>query len=193
MSSSWLTSTFFHPAIARLSDGQYDALVAQAKYKRGDAAWVLPLGAGVGMALGWLGLSAVLMRIVRQVAAPAGPLTQIVTDPATGASRLVTVWPGVAGTGPWWGASVVVAVLLGLAAAAACRFALISGSVRTLVNKAGCPFCEFSLTGLKIDADNGVVCPECGGRVLLHEHRIKREDVELFCAPVGAGPRGAHL
>lgn len=192
MSQGWITSTFFHPAIARLSDEQYDALVEQAKRKRGDAAWVLPLGAGVAALVGWLGFSALLIRIVRQVAAPGGPLTQIVTDPATGASRVVTVWPGVPGTGQWWGGSVVVALLLALAAAALCRHALITRSVRSLVNRGGCPFCEFSLVGLKVDVDNAVVCPECGERVFLHEHRIKREDVELFRAPIGAGPRGAH-
>ncbi len=89
----------------------------------------------------------------------------------------------------------VVAGTVFLAAFFGLRWTMIVRSIHNILNKAGCPFCDFSLVGLKIEMGK-VRCPECGGDVYLHEHRLNPDDLipdSHRNAPIpGAGPRGAY-
>lgn len=76
----------------------------------------------------------------------------------------------------WAVGNLLVGVLISVAVAVAVRWYLLVRSIKRLINRAGCPFCEFSLVGLRIE-HGWVRCPECGQRVYLHEHRLSEEDI----------------
>jgi hypothetical protein len=199
----WFKGLFFHPAIARLSDDQFDHYAQQARARRGDAIWVVPLALGVLAAGAWLLLAGVLIEFVQSAGTLPAPAPQLQVVPGTPgpaqlfggpATQVALVTPVSGAVRAWWGTNVVVALLIAAAVVALAYYALLLASIRALANRGGCPYCEFSLAGLAIGPDNAVTCPECGQRVYLHEHRIKREDIETGAlAPLpGPGPRGAY-
>lgn len=157
---------FAMPELRGYSDEQVQSFIWQAKIRRGDAIWVLPMLAGLAAAGAWMlmvfGLAALIAS--RVGGSPAG----------------------------WWPLTLFVAVTLFLGAFLALRRVLIARSLKNMLNKAACPYCDFSLVGLTITHET-VQCPECGSRVVLHEHRLHREDIEIAPPPfAGAGPMGAY-
>jgi len=166
------SSLFSVPELAEYSDEEFDRLVWQAKLRRGDAVWVVPMAAGLLAAAAWMGFGALLTY------------------------GLKSAGSGLVGA-PfkyWLLGNAFVALLTAIAAGACVRWVMIVRSVRRIINRAGCPFCEFSLVGLKVQ-HGWVRCPECGQRVYLHEHKLTPEDLVTEAqkrAPLeGAGPMGA--
>ncbi|MBX3404802.1 MAG: hypothetical protein KF699_15440 [Phycisphaeraceae bacterium] len=153
-----------YPEFDGYSDEQCRKLLLQARLRRGDAAWVLPLLAAGGFAAAW---SVIALGLVRIAAALLG-LT------LTGESTLLGVFMFVTP------AFIVVYSWV--------RRSMLVRSVRRLVNRAACPFCEFSLVGLPVKI-NTVRCPECGEKVRLSEHGIRHEDLRpgLPYPPSSAG------
>jgi hypothetical protein len=173
---SFYSSIFQIPGLSNYSDAEYERLVAQAKLRRGDAIWVLPGLAGVLAAGAWIGIG-IAMFVAMQAAG---------SSPTGLALRGLGL------------ANILAAVLIGVAVAVAVRWVLLVRSIRRIVNRAGCPFCEFSLVGLRVQ-HGWVQCPECGQRVYLHEHRLSEEDIltdeerHKPIAGLGAGPMGAYV
>jgi hypothetical protein len=157
------TRDFMH-----ISDQEYRKLRTKAIERRGDAAWVVPSLIGVAGAGFWM-LTAVALNELY------GTLTGL-SQAAVNAGGMVNIQV----SRGWWGANAVVAVLICIAAYSLTRWILIARTIRLLINRSACPFCEFALFGLQVGPDNGVTCPECGERVYLHEHRIRREDVQAL-------------
>jgi hypothetical protein len=153
-----------YPEFDGYSDEQCRKLLLQARLRRGDAAWVLPLLSAGGLAAAW---SVVALGLIRVAAALLG-LT-------------------LAGVGVllWLVMAVAPVFVVGFAWV---RRAMLVRSVRRLVNGAACPFCEFSLVGLPVRI-NTVRCPECGEKVRLTEHGIRQEDLRagLPYPPASAG------
>lgn len=164
------------PDADKYSDEQYERLVIQARLRRGDAIWVLPLAAGILAAGAWIGVPVLLGYVLNQ-------------------SLAGKVAPMNFGNYSWLALNGVVMVTLFLAASIGVRWMMIVRSIRNIVNKAGCPFCEFSLVGLSVTMGK-VKCPECGSDVFLHEHRLTVDDLipeSQKNAPLaGPGPMGAY-
>lgn len=164
------------PEVDKYSDEQYERLIIQARIRRGDAIWVLPLGAGLLAAGMWMMVAIFLGKVVLTTAP--GRLAPI--------AMVNTRWLILNG---------VVMMVIFLAATIGVRWLLIVRSIRNILNRAGCPFCDFSLVGLKIEHGR-VKCPECGSSVFLHEHRLNADDLipeSQKQAPLqGAGPLGAY-
>lgn len=162
------------PDVDHYSDEQYERLIIQAKLRRGDAIWVLPLAAGILAALIWTGVAIGIDTVLSKTASPA----------------LV----GVASS-RWYLLNGVVMLTIFLAAYFGVRWIMIVRSIRNILNRAGCPFCEFSLVGLRIQFGK-VTCPECGSAVFLHEHRLNPDDLipetQRRTPFEGAGPSGAY-
>ena len=160
--------------LSKYTDEEYERLVWQAKARRGDALWVIPTGVGILAAAAWVGVAVLIqmgfLRMGPTVAAPSMMKFGVL--------------------------NAVVALAIAFAAGSAVRWVMIVRSIRRIVNKAGCPYCEFSLVGLRVQS-GWVRCPECGQRVYLHEHRLTEDDLIPdggWYRPVeGAGPRGAYL
>lgn len=158
-----------HPEFDGYSDEQCRKLLLQARLRRGDAAWVLPLLAASGFAAAW---SVVALGLVRIAAALLG-LT--LTGEATLLGMIIIVGPAFVVVYSW------------------VRRSMLVRSVRRLVNRAACPFCEFSLVGLPVKI-NSVRCPECGEKVRLSEHGIRHEDLRpgLPYPPATKGEGARH-
>ncbi len=171
----FLSKLFSVPELNKYSEKEYERLVWQAKLRRGDAIWVIPCGAGVLAAAAWIAIGVVF--VVSMKASGTAP---------TGAALRV-----------WGAANIFVAILIAVAVATAVRWMLLVRSIRRLINKAGCPFCEFSLVGLRVD-HGWVRCPECGERVFLLEHRLSPDDLlteqerNKPLPSLGAGELGAY-
>lgn len=169
------------PELDGCTDAECERMVVRAHMRRGDAAWVLPLlvGAGAGVAVVW---GAVILGTILATARSGG-------NPPTHNAE-VTIW--------------AVALTLGLGVLGVLyvlvQRRMIIATLRDLANRAGCPYCEFSLVGLT-PKNNAVKCPECGELVVLHDHGIAREDLlgntlgaraALRAKKHGAGPLGAY-
>ncbi len=185
---SFLSSIFQIPELSSYSDDEYDKLVRQAKLRRGDAIWVIPGLAGALAGIAWISVGiAVMVAIKASNAAAAAAVSAAGGIPAASPSLR-----------EWAVGNLLVGVLIAVAAAVAVRWYLLVRSIKRLINRAGCPFCEFSLVGLRVE-HGWVRCPECGQRVYLHEHRLSEEDIltdEQKRAPIkglGAGPMGAYV
>jgi hypothetical protein len=168
----FISSLFSVPELEKYSEKEFEHLVWQAKLRRGDALWVLPFGAGMVGAAAWVGVWVLLTMGIKALGTPlTGTLLQ-----------------------GWGAANLLVCLLVWAAIAMTVRWMLIVRSVRRIINKAGCPFCEFSLVGLRVQ-HGWVRCPECGQRVYLHEHRLTEDDLILdkdrYRPLPGAGPTGA--
>lgn len=153
-----------YPEFDGYTDEQCRKLLLQARLRRGDAAWVLPLLAAIGFAAAW---SVVALGLVRIAAALLG---LALTRQSTLLAMFMIVTPALVVVYSW------------------VRRGMLVRSVRRLMNGAACPFCEFSLVGLPVKI-NTVRCPECGEKVRLTEHGIRQEDLRagLPYPPASAG------
>src|SRR5690606_2252263 len=133
-------------------------LMCQAKARRGDAMWIVPLGA-VGLLLLALGAGATLAGFVISGVRSGSP--GFWGDPAVEA---VYAWALIiAGPG-----AVITWIVV--------RRELIMRSVLRHLVKARCPYCTFNLAGLKVDF-GAVVCPECGERIVLADEGLTPDDL----------------
>jgi hypothetical protein len=171
----FISSFFSVPELNKYSEEEFERLVWQAKLRRGDAVWVLPMGAGLLAAALWIG-ACVLLTLSMKL---------------TGVKLSGMVLRG------WGLANILVTVMVYIAVFMAMRWMLIVRSVRRIINKAACPFCEFSLVGLPVKL-GWVRCPECWQRVYLHDHRLTEEDLvpeherHKPLSGIGAGEMGAY-
>lgn len=166
----FLGDIFHPPELEKVSEEEYDRLVWQARYRRGDAIWVIPLLSGILAAAAWGGIAWLLTLSFRAFAGG-----QLISQ----------------GLGRWVGVNIIVACLFFIAGVMLTRWTMIVRSIRIMLNRAACPFCDFSLVGLTI-SDGAVKCPECGQRVVLHEHRIHEADITIPRPFDAAGERGAY-
>jgi hypothetical protein len=184
---SWpavLTAYSDLPEMSARSADEQRTLVRQAARRRGDALWVVPmLWAFVALAV-WGGISFGIVRLVMAYAA----------------ARTTTGQPQMPG-------QITSLLILGgfttfIATWTLARRALVIRSLLFLVNKAGCPFCHFSLVGLSPEKEGGtgskpvVRCPECGELVSIFDHGIMPDDLlterDKRRPFMGAGPAGAY-
>lgn len=174
--------------LAGKSDAEIRRLLWRAAARRGDALWVVPLGLALGAAaaaalIGW--------QIARITAAALGVSATAPTAPPVGAGAAAT--PGLP---PSLRAALVVVTLgvFGLTWVVVRRF-MVLRTVRRMLNRVACPFCGFSLVGLR-PSGAYVTCPECGERFDLYAHGLSREDLlteaEKRRPFAGAGRFGAY-
>jgi ssDNA-binding Zn-finger/Zn-ribbon topoisomerase 1 len=158
------------PQLAAVSAERRQHLIEMAKIRRGEAIWLLPLAfaapAGFIMCAALLSLTAATM----------GPA------PAGGGFSLF---------------SVAMALLLGALPAFITVFALVRRvmiirSLRLMLNRTACPYCEFELRGLPLDGET-VRCPECGERSTLHELRVSRTEMQTENQRAPSGEDEDHL
>lgn len=175
----------------KYSDIECQGLVVQAQGRRGDAAWVVPLGLAlsIGLVVGAFGYMASLVALT---AAGGGRAPVAGATAGASASQAVSGGVGVpASTATVTsGAPVNVdaltkvlmtGVFAAVIATVIVAFILIQRemlvrTMRKIIARALCPFCEFSLVGL-IARSGRVCCPECGEEVVLSEHRISEDDL----------------
>ncbi len=170
------SAIFAIPELEKYSDDEFAVLMRKARLRRGDALWVVPVFWGIVGAVVWVGVTAVMTFGLR----------------STGLS--------LAGNGMarWLMLNVFVGALVAVAVGAAARWWMLVRSIRRLLNKAGCPYCEFSMVGLRVK-QGWVRCPECGQRVYIHDLHLTEEDLmtdaERYAPPpeVGAGEMGAYV
>lgn len=144
-----------YPEFDGYSDEQCRKLVLQARLRRGDAAWVLPLVAAIGLVAAWTILGAGLLLMLASLSGRPLPSPVTFVTPI-----LLFEIPGFIVAYVW------------------VRRLLLVRSIRRIVNRAVCPFCEFSLVGLPVKLA-AVTCPECGQKVRLYTHGIRPEDLEV--------------
>lgn len=180
------------------SEAERRRLVYKALTKRGDAAWILPLLAAVTATAIWVFAGMGLARIVTIAAgpaaaapAPAAPPPAVgaaSTNPATSAANTPAATSGVivvttppAAPPPVvlrplrtlvWGLGLIVF----LATFVTTRRVLVVRTIKRLLNRTGCPFCEFNLIGLR-PLGTYITCPECGERFDLLQHGMKPDDL----------------
>lgn len=170
-SLSDLLLSLFRPAdLEHVPESRYRQLIARALLKRGDAAWLIPLVLGLIAACIWLVAGYALVI-------------------ALSSSSVVPNWSRIGFV------NVTIAAILTIAVGAVIRWKMVTTSIRRLLNKAACPYCEFSLVGLEVEF-GGVVCPECGERLLLSELGLTKDDLiptSVSMTPFdGAGKLGSY-
>jgi hypothetical protein len=159
-------------------------LVRQAARRRGDALWFIPMLTALAAAAVWAGVAYGIARIVIDYKAARSP---------TGQGSLSQQLAGML---------VVAGFLVFFLTYALMRRSMVLRSLLFIVNKAGCPYCQFSLVGLKPESLGGtgakpvVRCPECGELVAIFDHGIMIDDLlterEKRRPLAGAGPSGAY-
>lgn len=142
---------FRPPDLEHIPDRRYRDLIERAICKRRDAVWLIPLSVFLAVIFALSILNYALITLV----APTGAKVN---------------WSKV------WFAYILIASPIAFGAASLVRWRMITASIRRLVDKASCPYCEFSLKGLVVEKDT-VTCPECGQRVVLHENNLTPEDL----------------
>lgn len=182
-------------------------LVYKALVKRGDAAWIVPLLAAVSAAALWvfIGMAVARVATIASVGGPAAPAATNPSNPtaiAGGSSAppgviVVTTPPAappLAILRPLktlvWGLGLIVF----LAAFVTTRRVLVVRTIKRLLNRTGCPFCEFNLIGLRPQGTY-ITCPECGERFDLLQHGMKPDDLVMAGQGrkfEGAGRFGAY-
>lgn len=161
------------PQLDRLTDEQCEELAIRARTERGDAAWMIPVGAGVLLAFVSAGVLYMLSLLTLTAAGAGGGGGKAPVAGSTAAANLKPL---------------ETVLFLGVAAGAIAVFFLvmilvhrvmIARTMIRLTRRGDCPFCDFSLVGLVVDRAKGgtVRCPECGRVVVLVEHRIREEDL----------------
>lgn len=172
------------PEMRSKTPAQQRRLLWQASNRRGDALWVLPMLLACAVAVVWAGMGygAVRMIVAYQVA----------RSPTARADLPMNIIRLIAGTG----------VLLFIATWVLMHRVMVMRSLMFLLNRAGCPYCHFSLVGLKPESLGGVGakpmirCPECGEMVSLFDHGILPDDLltdrERRTPLPGAGPMGSY-
>jgi hypothetical protein len=153
-----------YPEFDGYSDEQCRKLVLQARLRRGDAAWVMPLLAALGLMVAWTIFGGGLLVLIASMAGRNLPPFGTFLTPI-----FLFEIPGFIVAYVW------------------VRRIMLVRSIRRLINRAVCPFCEFSLVGLPVKV-NAVICPECGQKVQLTAHGIRREDLDVDAPDVFAPP-----
>lgn len=151
-----------YPELNDYSDEACERMIWAARARRADAMWVVPLAAIIGVNLVVAALTIVTARVMLRAAAQ---------RTASGGAALPISIPAV------WMLSLGVMVVVGLWIWVAVRRVLIIRSVLNHLEKARCPYCLFSLTGLLLDLGS-VVCPECGQRIVLADEGWTPEDLK---------------
>lgn len=168
MLGNTLLSLFRPKDLEHIPERKYRQLIFQALVRRGDAAWAVPAVVGIVAAMAWIAAGAAVAALVTR-----------------------------GGGGVNWmrvgAVNVMIGGLVAFTVGSVVRWRMVTASIRRLINKAVCPYCEFSLMGLQAEY-GGVVCPECGERVMLGELGLSPED--LHEAPntpyAGAGRLGSY-
>lgn len=217
----WLRVTRFYrgdPSFDRVSDERCETLVVQARVQRGDAAWIVPGALAILIGAVVAGFGFLVTNLIMQVAGGGGGGGSATVSAVAGGGV-----PAASGTAPG-NALATVLQLMNLTVASAVMVVvfvavqrtMLLRSMRRILNKAVCPYCDFSLTGL-IAEYGKVRCPECGQSIVLAEHRLTEEDLipetpeglramrehwrkqgaDKFGAltggaPIQNGPRGSH-
>lgn len=165
-----LFSMFRPKEFEHISNREYLKLLDRATLRRGDAAWLIPAACGIVGIAGWLVVSYLIGKLVSR------PGTQVFSSNVSMANAIMSV-------------------LIFLPVYAVVRWRMLTSSVRRLLNRAACPYCEFSLMGLEVQM-GGVVCPECGERTILSELGLTKEDLiphTIAMTPFdGAGRLGSY-
>lgn len=156
------------PEFDGYSDEQCRKLVLQARLRRGDAAWVMPLLVAIALMGAWTLVGGALLVLLASMAGRNLPSFGSFLTPI-----LLFEIPGFIVAYVW------------------VRRIMLVRSIRRLINRAVCPFCEFSLVGLPVKV-NAVICPECGQKVQLTAHGIRREDLEVDAPDPFAPPKPAR-
>lgn len=142
------------------SDEECERMVVQAHARRGDAMWVIPGACVLAMLVLVAPLVFVVARLaartVRSMLGTGGRVDPVAEVVGTTAVAIVLVASAVV----WVGA----------------RRVLLMRSVLNHLEKAQCPYCRFSLRGLRAEL-GAVVCPECGQRIVLADEGIFKEDL----------------
>jgi hypothetical protein len=143
--------SLFRPGdLEHIPERRYRQLIDRALLKRGDAAWLIPLVVGALASAVWLAVGYGFAVAMSGTAAPNW-------------ARIGFV-------------NVTIAGMVTLVVGSIVRWKMVTSSIRRLMNRAACPYCEFSLVGLQVE-NGGVVCPECGERLLLHELGLSKDDL----------------
>lgn len=172
------------PELKGKSPAEQRRLVWQAGNRRGDAIWAIPLLVAVSVVGVWGGIGFGIVRMVMAWKASKSPLGQAETP--MDLVRLIALG----------------GLFLFLASFVLTKRAMLIRSLITLVNRAACPYCRFSLVGLKPDTRGGtgakpsIRCPECGEVVSIFDHGILPDDLltdhDRRKPLPGAGPYGAY-
>lgn len=167
------------------SEAERRRLVYKAIVRRGDAAWILPLISAILAATIWVGAGRQLL-VLALVASNGSAAAAVAPGAGTGATSLPR---------PMWTLLVGLSTIVALFAFTTTRRILVVRTLKKLINRASCPFCEFCLMGLPV---RGAVvrCPECGEAIDLYAHGLKPDDLtapESKRRPfAGAGRFGAY-
>lgn len=150
-----------YPELSEYSDEECEQMMLQARARRADAMWFLPLMLIVGMVVVVAVTAGVTAWLVHRARVNAGSTISFWSDPDV---RVVISWAVVV-VGPTAGGIWFFT-----------RRELIMRSVLNHLTRASCPYCRFSLAGLRVEK-GAVRCPECGQRIVLAEEGIKPEDL----------------
>jgi len=159
-----------YPEFDRLSELECRALAIRARVERGDAAWFIPLAAGLLLALVSAAFGYMIALLVLTAAGAGGGKGRAPVAGSTAAANMRPLELALLGGVALLGLAVFGAVFVIV------RRQLILRTMRRLIARALCPFCEFSLVGL-MPSQGRVRCPECGEVVVLAEHRIHEDDL----------------
>lgn len=156
------TAHYRTPEFDDLDDLELEHLVFQAKMRREDAIWILPL------------LAVIAAWIV------------VLTPVASALWLFLSAASGATGFDPWSfaGASAIafvsaLAFSLSIVVWIAVRRLLILRSMRRIRGKASCPYCAFDLRGLPVADYRLVRCPECGELLNLIDLGLTKRDLAL--------------
>ena len=179
---SWFDSLAHYrsqPELEGFEDFEIEHLVEQARGRREDALWVLPLATIAAM---WLFVMMPVILLARTFLQPR-PVAAVQGAAAAtgggGASVTKTLEYG-----PFIAFGVIaITVILLLAATVFVwiwqRRLLIVRSIRRITNKASCPFCDFNLRGLPVTDNRLVRCPECGESIILEDLGLTKRDLMI--------------
>jgi DNA-directed RNA polymerase subunit RPC12/RpoP len=147
--------------LGEYSDEECEQMMLEARARRADAMWFVPLVLIVAMVVVVAVTGAVTAWLVHRARVNAGSTLAFWSDPDV---RVIFSW------------AVVVVGPPAVAIWFFTRRELIMRSVLNHLTRASCPYCRFSLAGLPIEK-GAVRCPECGQRIVLAEEGIKPDDL----------------
>jgi hypothetical protein len=165
--------------LEHLTDAEFERYCMRADTRRGDLIWLVPYSIGFGVAICFVAIGLGLAWLL----AKGAPVNWL---------RIGVL-------------NILLGIMLTLIVGSVIRYRLTLKTVRQLLNKAACPFCEFSLFGLRCESSrelgiagsDHVTCPECGERFSLSDHGLSATDlINPFAPPppvASAGPLGAYL
>lgn len=162
------------PGLTSLSLEEVEHLVELARGRREDALWVIPLAWN---ALLWLIVMGPVVWLTLTMLGTIGPAS---TTAANASAPAAPSWSlSEVGAAAIVGGASAVMLVVSAVVWVWIRRRLVMRSIRVLLAKSACPFCDFDLRGLRV-ADGAVVrCPECGQVVVLSDHGMTRRDLSL--------------